>query len=78
MLQKFLMILLLGLFLLACESATEPESRYDPPADHTINEDGIKHKPGLNKPLDNCVSCHGGDLKGDSGPSCYTCHGKKW
>jgi mono/diheme cytochrome c family protein len=25
-----------------------------------------------------CVSCHGADLTGGSGPSCYSCHGKKW
>ncbi len=27
----------------------------------------------------NCASCHGSDLRGgDSGVSCYECHGKKW
>jgi mono/diheme cytochrome c family protein len=26
-----------------------------------------------------CVSCHGADLRGSgSAPSCYSCHGKKW
>jgi len=25
-----------------------------------------------------CTSCHGADLRGGSGPSCYSCHGKKW
>ncbi len=25
-----------------------------------------------------CQSCHGADLRGGAGPSCYTCHGKKW
>ncbi|MBI5640886.1 MAG: cytochrome c [Nitrospirae bacterium] len=25
-----------------------------------------------------CTPCHGADLRGGSGPSCYTCHGNKW
>ncbi len=25
-----------------------------------------------------CQACHGADLRGGSGPSCYTCHGKVW
>ncbi|MBI5102563.1 MAG: hypothetical protein HZB33_12115, partial [Nitrospirae bacterium] len=25
-----------------------------------------------------CTACHGADLRGGSGPSCYSCHGKKW
>ncbi len=25
-----------------------------------------------------CTACHGSDLKGGLGPSCYSCHGKLW
>jgi len=78
MLNRFFWLLMLGGMFLACESSTEPQSNYNPPADHTVLQEGIKHKPGLNNPTANCVSCHGADLKGDKGPSCYTCHGKKW
>ena len=60
-----------------CSSPTE--SKYDPPSDHTISKDGAKHKSGLNAPMENCITCHGSDLKGGtSGVSCYECHGKKW
>jgi len=49
------------------------------PSDHTDSEDGVMHKPGKDHPFRNgCTSCHGGNLRGDSGPSCYSCHGEKW
>jgi hypothetical protein len=48
------------------------------PAGHTVNKNGNYHRPGLNDPLTNCVQCHGADLRGGSGPSCYKCHGQKW
>ncbi|MDH3292108.1 MAG: hypothetical protein OEO20_10805 [Gemmatimonadota bacterium] len=50
------------------------------PADHTINQSGAMHRPGLNDPVVNCTACHGADLMGGlSGqPSCFTCHGKRW
>lgn len=52
---------------------------YDPPADHTISQDGYMHKNGLNDPLSNCTGCHGNDLKGGTvGVSCFECHGTKW
>ncbi len=35
-----------------------------PPDDHTVNEDGARHEPGLNAPYKNCISCHGSGLKG--------------
>ena len=72
------MMTLIPLFLFfSCESPTE--SKYNPPASHTINKDGVMHKSGLTTPAANCASCHGSDLRGgDSGVSCYECHGKKW
>lgn len=51
---------------------------YDPPADHTESHGGYMHKPGGQQAMDNCTTCHGADLKGDQGPSCYTCHGQQW
>jgi len=49
------------------------------PSDHTQNEEGVMHKPGLNSPYRNgCTSCHGADLSGGIAPSCYSCHGEKW
>ena len=67
------------ILLLASYCSSPTESKYDPPSDHTLSKDGARHKPGLNSPLENCISCHGSDLKGGtSGVSCYECHGKKW
>lgn len=61
------------------ESSTGNRPDYDPPADHTVGKDGFKHKSGLNSPEINCASCHGLDLRGgDTGVSCYECHGEKW
>ena len=50
----------------------------DAPSSHTVNNDGVMHKEGLQDPETNCTSCHGADLKGGDGPSCYKCHGEKW
>ena len=62
---------------IGCENANDP--KYNPPADHTINQSGYMHKSGLNQPLVNCVACHGSDLNGGtSGVSCFECHGTKW
>ena len=73
------MYLIFLLLLFACSSPSESESKYDPPADHTISKDGAKHKSGLKTPLSNCIDCHGSDLRGgETGVSCYECHGKKW
>jgi hypothetical protein len=47
-------------------------------ADHTLNKGSYLHKTTLYEPEDNCVECHGSDLKGDDGPSCYDCHSAYW
>ena len=79
--MKKIFLILVAIFIFSCSSSTDSDgkSKYDPPADHTVSKDGAKHQPGLNDPLNNCVSCHGEDLRGgETGVSCYECHGKKW
>jgi len=69
-------LLLAAVFLTSCSS---PESGRNAPASHTINKGGFFHKPGLDNPEENCVSCHGDDLSGGTaGVSCFSCHGKFW
>ena len=46
------------------------------PSSHTEENGGAMHLPGKNDPLANCTACHGADLRGGTGPSCYTCHNK--
>ncbi len=41
---------------------------------HTEDNGGVMHAPGKSDPLTNCVDCHGTDLTGGDGPSCYDCH----
>ncbi len=56
--------------------ATDPGSVDPGPTNpgHTENNGGVMHRPGKEDPLKNCTACHGADLTGDVGPSCYTCH----
>lgn len=52
-----------------------------PPLDHTISKNGDMHKPGYGTPLaqtSDCTVCHGLDLTGGIGPSCYSCHPRWW
>ena len=79
-LKKFFIILiaLISILFLSCSEGTN-NPNYDPPDDHTVKKDGSKHMPGLRDPEINCISCHGDDLRGgETGVSCYECHGKKW
>jgi hypothetical protein len=48
------------------------------PADHVKDRKGALHKSGGKQAMQNCTPCHGADLRGDAGPSCYTCHNQKW
>lgn len=50
------------------------DSDLGPPSSHTDAQKGILHNTGKNDPLKNCVACHGADLKGGTGRSCYSCH----
>ncbi|MGC9341089.1 MAG: hypothetical protein ACP5E3_00160 [Bacteroidales bacterium] len=71
------LIFLLIVLSLGCEETND--SKYSPPADHTLSKDGYMHKSGLNQPLTNCADCHGSDLQGGTtGVSCYECHGREW
>ncbi|TNF32250.1 MAG: hypothetical protein EP329_10825 [Deltaproteobacteria bacterium] len=68
-----LRLVTVGLFVLfaACDTSNAPD-------DHTVNEGGVYHKPGLQNPTANCTECHGSSLQGGRGPSCTSCHGVKW
>lgn len=61
----------------ACGSSTAPENA---PANHTDFKGGAAHAPGANDATNNCVECHGADLRGGTNgePSCFTCHGQEW
>ena len=41
---------------------------------HTVNLGGVNHRDGSVDPLSNCTGCHGSNLHGGKGPSCYNCH----
>ena len=41
---------------------------------HDVNRGGVMHRSGAEDPLNNCVGCHGSNLHGGEGPSCYNCH----
>lgn len=53
-------------------------AKRNPPADHTKDRKGVRHKSGSKQAAANCGPCHGQDLKGAQGPSCYACHGQEW
>ncbi len=54
------------------------QGSHNPPADHTKDRKGVRHKSGSKQALQNCGPCHGPELRGGVGPSCYACHGKEW
>ena len=41
---------------------------------HTVDLGGVIHADGFTDPLTMCTACHGDDLRGKDGPSCYSCH----
>lgn len=48
---------------------------------HTLNLGGVLHAPNPCQPMNNCVLCHGADLRGNAqtgAPSCFECHGAVW
>ncbi len=77
---RIAMILLLtaAVGVSACDG--DPTLPADAPAGHTVNKDGVAHRPGLTDPMANCTQCHGAELTGgeDGEPSCFSCHGQKW
>ncbi len=58
----------------------DPDGDADPDAneeDRPLDCDvyrGSHHYGDRQDPLSNCATCHGSDLKGGRGPSCYGCH----
>ncbi len=53
------------------------------PADHTVDNEGYRHLPGLFTPAESCTACHGADLEGNTAsgltqPGCTLCHAKLW
>ena len=73
MTSPFRLALLAGLLAGGCGAVSSSA-----PADHTVNEEGVRHRQGLTNPTVNCVACHGAALTGDQGPSCTSCHQKRW
>lgn len=47
---------------------------------HAIDLGGHRHASGYCQPLQNCIACHGANLRGGPAgqPSCYSCHGERW
>lgn len=42
---------------------------------HDANLGGVLHRDGYQDPASaGCPACHGADLRGSAGPSCYSCH----
>ena len=59
-------------------TAAVSPAAFKPPADHVKDRKGAMHKKGSKEAMVNCVECHGVNLRGGKGPSCYTCHEKEW
>ncbi|MDT8445298.1 MAG: hypothetical protein RRB13_00210 [bacterium] len=59
---------------------TEEDSGQGYDSYHSKNKDGVYHGEDYKHPNSYCSSssCHGSDLTGGNGPSCYSCHGVKW
>ncbi len=62
----------------ATRPAVTQGAQHNPPADHLKDRKGVRHKSGSKQATQNCSPCHGADLRGGAGPSCYTCHGQEW
>ncbi|MFH1729350.1 MAG: hypothetical protein ABIA04_13155 [Pseudomonadota bacterium] len=47
---------------------------------HSTSLGGYLHAANYSSPTENCIICHGSDLRGgdDGEPSCYKCHGNEW
>ena len=75
-------VLLLTTFLaISCSGdGGSPLDPSDAPPGHIVRQGSAFHAPGLHDPLENCIECHGGDLRGGANgePSCFECHGNRW
>lgn len=55
---------------LACAGCAESHN-----TGHDVNLGGVRHRAGVRDPRGaGCPTCHGDDLRGGQGPSCYSCH----
>lgn len=54
------------------------EVRYSPDSHTELRGGKWFHHPGGLDAKTNCVSCHGANLTGSTGPSCVLCHDPKW
>ncbi|OGG94656.1 MAG: hypothetical protein A2527_05590 [Candidatus Lambdaproteobacteria bacterium RIFOXYD2_FULL_50_16] len=80
---KHILILLLCLFFVGCKASdladsSKTDERAQPDEYHRREKGGYWHGEGLKDPIRYCTDCHGSDLKGGDGPSCYNCHGVNW
>lgn len=72
----FVLLVAIAAVLPSCHKKDYPKFR--PPPDHQKLLEGVPHKAGYEKPMEDCNGCHGDELRGAKGPSCYTCHGEEW
>ena len=72
--KLFVSRMLLGIALVSLPLLAACGGDDDDGGGHDVNRGGVMHRSGAEDPLNNCVGCHGSDLQGGSGPSCYSCH----
>jgi hypothetical protein len=72
--RKAFVFSLAALIMCAAAVFTACGSGGDGPGSHTLSLGGASHLEGHTNPLVFCTACHGADLRGGEGPSCYSCH----
>lgn len=69
-------LLLAGwMFTMGCSSSDGSNADEHLGREHEVELGGVHHAQGHENPfVAGCAECHGPDLRGDKGPSCYQCH----